>query len=90
MAISPSKPDFFDGTWRGKMRVWVAPTISAGGDTVVVSGIKRVFGVTVGNRPTTTFTYTTTAAGNSAVMLTVTVTASCTGSTATPMVVYGQ
>lgn len=90
MAITPTKPDFFDGSWRGKIRVWVSPTISAGGDTVVVSGIKRVFGISVGNRPATTYTFTSTGASNSAVVLTVTVTASTTGSTSTPLVVYGQ
>jgi hypothetical protein len=90
MAITPSTPNFFDGTWRGKIRVWTNPVISAGGDTVVVSGIKRIFSVSVGGRPGSTFTYTTTAAGNSAVMLTLTVTASTTGSNTTPLVVYGQ
>lgn len=90
MAITPAKPDFFDGTWRGKIRVWAAPTISAGGDTIMVPGIKRVFGVTVGQRPLTTYTISSTGASNSAVILTITVTGSTTGSNTTPLVVYGQ
>ena len=90
MAITPAKPDFFDGTWRGKVRVWAAPTIAAGGDTVLVPGIKRIFSVEVGNRPATTFTFTTTGAANSEAVLTITVTGSTTGSTSTPLVVYGQ
>jgi hypothetical protein len=89
MAITPAKPDFYDGTWRGKIRVWVAPTIAVTTDTITVPGLKRVFAVTVGSRPTTTFSYTSTGAQNSAVVLTVGVTASCTGGV-TPLVVYGQ
>lgn len=83
MAISPSKPDRIDITRRGKAYVWLAPTISAGGDTINVSGIKEVWNVSVGNRPGTTFTYTNTGSGGvgsgGTVVLTVTVTASCTG-----------
>jgi hypothetical protein len=89
MAITPTKPDRQDVTSHGKVRVWLTPTISAGGDTLMVGGIKEVWSVEVGNRPATTFTYTTTGASNSAVVLTVTVTASCTGGV-TPLVVYGH
>jgi hypothetical protein len=89
MAITPSKPDREDVTSVAKVRVWLKPTISAGGDTLTVAGIKEVWSVDVVNRPATTFTYTTTGASNSAVVLTVTVTASCTGGV-TPLVVYGR
>lgn len=89
MAITPAKPTFLDVTSAGKIRIWATPTISAGGDTLMVSGIKKVWSVEIGNRPATTFTYTTTGASNSAVVLTITVTASCTGGV-TPLVVYGQ
>lgn len=89
MAISPTKPDAFDVTSRGKVRVWLTPTISAGGDTLLVGGLKKIWSVDVGNRPATTFTYTTTGAANSAAVITITVTASCTGGV-TPLVIYGQ
>ncbi len=90
MAISPTRPDFYDVTSKGKVRIWTAPTIAVTSETVVVPGIKRVFSVFVGNRPTTTYTYTSTGANNTAVVMTLAVTASTTGSTATPLVVYGQ
>jgi hypothetical protein len=91
MPISPVKPDFFDGTWRGKIRVWATPTLASGANTdCIIPGLKRVFAVSLGGRPGTTFTQTTTGAANSTVVLTITVTGSTTGSTATPLVVYGQ
>ena len=90
MAVSPARPDFLDVTSKGKIRVWSAPTIAAGGDTVTVPGIKRVFSVYVGQRSATTYTFTSTGASNTAVVLTLTVTASTTGSTAQTLVVYGQ
>jgi hypothetical protein len=86
-AFTPSKPDFFDGTWRGKIRVWTAPT-GASGDTLTVSGIKRVFSVTVGSRPTLSWTSSSAGNGNG-VVVTLTITASCTGAN-TPITVYGQ
>jgi len=87
MAISPSKPDFIDVTSRGKVYIWLTPTVSAGGDTLNVTGVKRIFSVEVGNRPASTFTYTTTGSAGT-VVLTLTVTASTTGGV-TPLVIYG-
>lgn len=89
MAITPAKPDFYDGTWRGKIRVWAAPTIGAvaTGDILDVPGIKRVFKVVVGSRPT--ISWTTTAKSNGVVTISLVVSASCTGGN-TPLYIYGQ
>jgi hypothetical protein len=87
MAITPAKPDFRDITSRGRIMIWYTPTISAGGDTITV-GLKRVANLEIGNRGLTTFTSSAAAAGGGTV-LTITVTASCTGAT-TPMMIYGQ
>lgn len=87
MAVSPTKPDFMDVTSRGKVRVWVTPTIATS-DTVQVSGVKKIFQVVVGSRPTTTWTSSSAGNGNGTVV-TLTITASCTGG-ATPLVIYGQ
>lgn len=87
MAFTPVKPDFFDVTSRGKARVWVAPTF-ASGDTIQVSGIKKVFSVTIGSRPAMSWTSSAAANGGGTVV-TLTVSASCTGGN-TPVVIYGQ
>lgn len=88
MAISPAKQDFMDVGSRTKTYVWYTPTISVGGDTLTVSGIKKIVTLTVANRGLTTFTYTNTGPAGS-VVVTVTVTASCTGGV-TPLVIDGQ
>ncbi len=78
MAITPSKPDRIDVTSRGKAYVYLSPVISAGGDTLTLSGIKEIWSLSVGNRPASTYSYTSTGPGGS-VVLTLTVTASTTG-----------
>ena len=86
MAISPTRPDVIDVTSRGKVYIWLTPTLSAGGDTITVP-FKRVFQLQTGQRPLTTYTSSASAVGG--LVLTVTVTASCTGGL-TPICVYGQ
>lgn len=86
MAISPTKPDMIDVTSKGKILTWFTPTLSVGGDTITVP-FKRVSRIYVGNRPTTT--YTSSAAAGGGTVLTVTVTASCTGAATTPISIYG-
>lgn len=86
-ALTPAKPDFFDGTWRGKIRVWTNPVFGTG-DTVTVPGLKRVFAVT--NAKTGVVSFTSSAAANGlGTVLTLTVSASSTGDS-NPLVVYGQ
>lgn len=89
-AITPVKPDFYDVTSIGKVRVWMAPTISvaATGDTITVPGIKQVF--TVSNARTGGVVgWTSSADGLGNSVITLVVTASSTGGSF-PLVVYGQ
>lgn len=86
-ALTPAKPDFYDGSWRGKIRVWTNP-VFASGDTVTVPGLKRVFSIT--NAKTGVVSFTTSAAANGlGTVCTLTVSASSTGNY-NPLVAYGQ
>lgn len=87
MAITPAQPTFKDVTSRGRVYVWVAPTIAVNTDTIVTS-FKRVFAVTVGSRPTLTWSSSAGAVGGTLVV-TVGCSASCTGGN-TPLMIYGQ
>lgn len=88
MAYTPVKPDFLDVTSRGKVRIWYTPTGATGADTLTIPGIKKIFSVTLGSRPTISWTSSDAGSGRG-VVLTLTVTASTTGGN-TPLVVYGQ
>lgn len=86
-ALTPAKPDFFDGTWRGKIRVWERP-VFATGDTVTVPGIKRVFAIHSAKTGVVAFT-SSAAANGLGTVCTLTVSASSTGDRF-PLTVYGQ
>lgn len=86
-ALTPSKPDFFDGSWRGKIRVWKNP-VFATGDTVTVPGVKQVFAIHSAKTGVVSFT-SSAAANGTGVVCTLTVSASSTGDNR-PLVVYGQ
>lgn len=85
--LTPAKPDFYDGTWRGKIRVWKNPVFGTG-DTVTVPGVKAVFAITSAKTGVVSFT-SSLAANGLGVVCTLTVSASSTG-TNVPLVVYGQ
>ena len=87
MAVTPAKPDFYDGTWRGKIRVWESPVIATS-DTLTIPGVKRVFSITSAKTGVVIFT-SSAASGGNGVVVTMTVTASSTGDRQ-PLVVYGQ
>lgn len=87
MAFSPAKPSFYGSLGNMKMRVWYTPSF-ASGDTVTVPGLKKIFLVT--SAKTGVVSYTSSAAANGlGTVLTLTVSASSTGS-AVPFTVIGQ
>ena len=85
--LTPAKPDFFDGTWRAKIRIWEEP-VFASGDTVLVPGVKRVFAIHSAKTGVVSFT-SSLAANGRGVVCTLTVSASSTGDRF-PLVAYGQ
>lgn len=86
MAFTPAKPSFFGSLGNFKVRVWYSPSFATG-DTVTVPGIKVPFGAISAKTGVVSFTSSLAANGLGCV-LTLTVSASSTGSNV-PFTVFG-
>lgn len=85
MAFSPTKASFYGNVGNFKVRVWLSPSF-ASGDTIAVPGIKVPFGAI--SAKTGVVSFTSTLNSNGWAVLTLTVSASSTGSNV-PFTVFG-